>query len=66
MKTNKRRSYHSWAKMSVVMFVHEHTATLGMSVQKAEGREKRKHAVLLATKSQAAFVYLRRLLLRLT
>lgn len=56
MKTNKRRSYHSWAKMSAVMFVHVHTAALGMSVQKAEGREKRKHAVPLTTQSQAAFI----------
>lgn len=56
MKTNERISYHSWAKMSAGhVCAHAHRST-GDERAKGRGREKRKHAVPLATKSLAAVI----------
>lgn len=64
MKTNERRSYHSWAKMSVAHVCARAHCSTGDERAKGRGRERREHAAPLAAKSQQ--LYLRRALFRLT
>lgn len=64
MKTNERRSYHSWAKMSVAhMCARAHRST-GDERAKGRGRERGERAAPLAATSQQ--LYLRRALFTLT
>lgn len=56
MRTNERKSYHSWAKTSAAcVCAHAHCST-GEERAKGRGRKRRKHAALLAIESQAASV----------